>query len=79
MVLNNGTFLFVSSSLLTVGTFRVEARAPAAAPLQAAPTLTFQPGTAIQTALQFPSALDLDPQQPPCDGSLKAHHNLLFP
>lgn len=59
-------FFYVLCPLLTVGTFRVEAGAPTAAPLQAAPTLTFQtgPGTAIQTALQLSSALDLDPQQP---------------
>lgn len=72
--------MFALSSLLTVGTFRVEAGAPAAAPLQPA-TLTFQPGpeTAIQAALQFPSALDLDSQQPARDGGLEAHHNLFFP
>ena len=74
-------FFFALSSLLTVGTFRVEVGAPAAAPLPAAPTLTFQPGTgtAVQTALRFPSALDLNTQQPACDGGLKAHHHLLFP
>lgn len=68
-------------SSLTIGAFRVDPGAPAAAPLQTVPTLTFQtgPGIAIQTALQLSSTLDLDPQQPASDGSLKAHHHLLFP